>query len=240
MTQGVFFDLGGTLFSYRNVARATLPLLIDGAERLGLARKTDDIKQAYTQAGRDVNSHYAEQDYYLHSDFFVDTFRRFAEILGGSADDDTANWYLNTHREAIVNCLVLKEDCTETLAHLKEAGLYLSVVSNIDDDMLLPLIEREGLAQYFDHWTSSESAQSCKPHRGFFEHALELSGLDAASVLFVGDSPEHDIAGANAIGMRTALVSDGGMPPPLLVGRETVAPDHHLENLSELKAIIGG
>ena len=34
--KGFFFDLGGTLYSYRNVPRATAPLLIEAAERLGL------------------------------------------------------------------------------------------------------------------------------------------------------------------------------------------------------------
>ena len=236
--RGVFFDLGGTLFSYRNVARATLPLLVDAMGRLGIERDMAAVKDAYTQAGKDANLHYSQQDYYLHSDFFGTTFRRFGELLDAPIDDTLAGWYLEAHRVAIIDCLALKEDCIETLTHLKAADLYLSVVSNIDDDMLLPLVERESLQQFFHHYTSSEAARSCKPHRGFFEHALELSGLNAEEVLFVGDSPEHDIAGAHAVGMQTALVSDGGMPPPLLVGRETVAPDHTLDSLSDLIPLL--
>ena len=237
--RGVFFDLGGTLFSYRNVPRATVPLLFEAAERLGCARETDDIKQAYTQATSDVTTHYVDKAYYLHRDFFRDTFMRFADLIGGSHDDTVHRWYEQAHRVAIVDCLVLKEDCLDTLAYLKESGLYLSVVSNIDDDMLEPLIEREGLQHYLDHWTSSEAAQSCKPDRRFFEVALARSGLDAADVLFVGDSPEHDIIGAHAAGMRTALIVDGGMAPPLQTGREVVTPDLTIQTLAELKALVG-
>ena len=34
--KGVFFDLGGTLFSYRNVARTNIPILIDSVRRMNL------------------------------------------------------------------------------------------------------------------------------------------------------------------------------------------------------------
>lgn len=235
---GVFFDLGGTLFSYRNVSRATMPLLYEVAERLGFAPDSEQIKRAYAEAGRIVAANYASKSYYAHRDYFLDNLRQFATELGGECPQTVAEWYLEAHRVAIINCLVLKEDCIETLAHLRDAGLYLSIVSNIDDDMLKPLLERENLAQYFDHCTSSEAAQSCKPHRGFFDYALKLSGLQAHSVMFVGDSPEHDIVGANSVGFATALIADGGMPPPLATGRETVAADHTLAQLSDLKSLL--
>ncbi len=238
MTAGVFFDLGGTLFSYRNVPRATVPLLLEASRRLGLDPEPGAIKAAYTRAGQDIAEAYAERDYYLHADFFHDTFMRFAELLGGAHDEDVLAWYREAHRVAMIDCLELKEDCADTLAHLKDAGFYLSVVSNIDDDMLHPLIEREGLARWFDHWTSSEAAQSCKPHRRFFEHALELSGIEPGRVLFVGDSPEHDIVGASAIGMRTALIVDGGMEPPLQTGRGSAEPDYTIHSLSELRDVL--
>lgn len=235
--QGVFFDLGGTLFSYRNVPRVTVPLITEAVTRLGVTAGSEQVKNAYTQASRDMTFAYADRAYYLHADFFRDTFKRFAELLSAPHDDAVHNWYLEAHRAAIVDCLVLKDDCLDTLAHLKDLGLYLSVVSNIDDDMLTPLIEREGLARYFDHWTSSQEAQSCKPDRRFFEIALARSGLHAEDVLFVGDSPEHDIIGANALGMQTALITDGGLPPPLQTGRLNVSADHTISTLTELKQL---
>ena len=236
--KGFFFDLGGTLYSYRNVPRATAPLLIEAAERLGLTADFEDIKRAYNQAASDMTATYAAKSYYLHRDFFRDTFMRFAELVGGKPDDSVHAWYHDAHRTAIIDCLVLKEDCTATLSHLKDQGYYLSIVSNIDDDMLQPLVARAGLDEFFDHWMSSEAAQSCKPNRQFFEAALEKSGLDPDSVLFVGDSPEHDVAGAKAAGMNAALIIDGDMEPPLQTGRDTVAPDYTIHNLTELKELL--
>jgi len=238
VTRGVFFDLGGTLFSYRNVPRATVPLLLEAVERLGVTADAARIKSAYTVAGRDITEAYADRAYYLHRDFFHDTFMRFADLLGAPPDEAVHDWYREAHRSAMVDCLVLKEDCIPTLEALRGRNLYLSVVSNIDDDMLQPLIEREGLDRYFDHWTSSEAAQSCKPDRRFFEHALDLAGTAPDQVLFVGDSPEHDIVGAAAVGMRTVLIVDGGMPPPLQTGRVQVTPDHIIHSLIELPDLV--
>ena len=236
--QGIFFDLGGTLFSYRNVPRATVPLLFEAVARLGVARPHDRIKQAYAQATRDLTAAYADKAYYLHRDFFHDTFMRFASLIEAPHDEAVHTWYHEAHRVAIVDCLVLKEDCLDTLAQLQARGFYLSVVSNIDDDMLEPLIAREGLARFLDHWTSSEAARSCKPDQRFFEVALARAGLAPADVLFVGDSPEHDIAGARRAGMRTALIVDGGMPPPLQSGRDVVTPDHTIQALGQLTDIV--
>lgn len=236
--KGVFFDLGGTLFSYRNVPRATAPLLLEVVERLGLMTQYGNIKQAYNLATADATAAYADKSYYLHRDFFDDILLRFVVNVGGVHDDAVHNWYHDAHRAAITDCLVLKEDCIETLAALKAQRLYLSIVSNIDDDMLHPLVASTGLDIVCNHWTSSEAAQSCKPDGRIFEMALELSGLDPDSVLFVGDSPEHDVVGANTAGMKTALILNAGMEPPLQTGRETVAPDHTIHNLNELTRIL--
>ena len=124
------------------------------------------------------------------------------------------------------------------MEQLKDRGLYLSIASNIDHFMLEALIEREQLDALFDDWTSSEEAKSCKPHSAFFDHTQNKSGLDAGKILFVGDSPEHDILGAHTAGMRTALIAEPGVTAPLQSGKATVEPDHEIATLSDLLEII--
>lgn len=49
-----------------------------------------------------------------------------------------------------------------------------------------------------------------KPHRPVFEALRRALGLDgSARILMVGDSPEHDVSGAAAMGWATALVTGG-------------------------------
>ena len=49
-----------------------------------------------------------------------------------------------------------------------------------------------------------------KPHSAFFHHALTAAatGADARAVM-IGDSPEHDVCGAKAMGFSTLLVRTG-------------------------------
>lgn len=234
MFKGIFFDLGGTLVSYENVNRTHAPLLLEAGARVAPGRPPQAIKEAYGRAVQEVTAHYAEKDYYLHRDFFLDSFARCFELLEARADAATLSWYQQEHLARLRDCLVLKPDCHATLAALKARGLYLSVVSNIDDDMLEPIIAREALHTWLDHWTSSEAARSCKPHARFFEICLEKSGLAAHEVLFVGDSPEHDIDGAARMGMKTALIVNPGSEPPLQSGRARHAPDYVVEDLAAL------
>lgn len=48
-----------------------------------------------------------------------------------------------------------------------------------------------------------------KPHPAMYRIALERLGVNPSETLVVGDRPETDIAGAQAIGCRTALVLSG-------------------------------
>ena len=48
-----------------------------------------------------------------------------------------------------------------------------------------------------------------KPHAAMFEVALARLGLDAAHTLMIGDRLDTDIQGAQALGLRTALVLTG-------------------------------
>lgn len=236
--KGVFFDLGGTLFSYQGLGEGSVSVLQRGVEKLGLAYDAKSMLPVYGQATKETNARYMKQSYYLHRDLFRDAFALFAERIGSRANDEICDWFDDTQRDMLVEHMVLREDCLHTLESLKERGLYLSIVSNIDDSYLFPLVEKWELHQVLDHWTSSEEAQSCKPHARFFEVALEKASLDAEHVLFVGDSPEHDVNGASQMGMKTALIGEQGAAPPLQTGAKTASPDHTIETLAELKALV--
>ena len=239
MIKGVFFDLGGTLYTYKNIPTATAPLLHKALEKVGVVASKDQVKNAYLEATNLTIKEYSCKSYYLHESFFLAVFKSFIELLGGIAKNELNDWYIKSHRECIVNCLELKTDCISVLKTLKKKGVYISIVSNIDQDMLEPLIARDQLNKYLHHWTSSEKVKSCKPDKKIFQHALKLANLRAKEILFVGDSPEHDIAGASRLGMRTILITDGGMPPPLQSGVKKVTPDFTIKELSDILGVIG-
>ena len=151
----------------------------------------------------------------------------------------STSWgFYAAQRDALFGGLRLRDDCVDTLRRLRGRGLYLSIVSNIDDDYLLPMVEQSGLQELLDHWTSSEEARSCKPDPGFFHLALEKAGRSPEEVLFVGDSREHDIQGARNVGMTSVLIVEEGSPLALLGPGTDTEPHHEIRELSELLDLV--
>jgi HAD superfamily hydrolase (TIGR01509 family) len=231
----IFFDFGGTLFSYRGVqGRSFYPILLESLERLGVDAEPGDAGRAWRRASAEAYREHHPLDYYLHKDLFVDTFRRFALHVGGEASPADLEWYYETQRRMVVEGFALRPGCVEMLGRLRGAGLHVGIVSNIDDDYLLPMMERAELESHLDAWTSSEEARSCKPHAGIYEHALRKAGAVAERTVFVGDSPEHDIVGARRLGMRTVLIREDEVETPGAGAGEAAAPHHTVRELPEV------
>ena len=203
--RAVFFDLGGTLFSYRELPRTSVPLLREAARRLGVDDALDRGGAAYATAARSANENYLERAYYLHRDLFLDTYRVFVDRLGAKASDDFYEWIYDAQREIMITQVALRPDCLDTLKALRDRGLYVSIVSNIDDDYLHPMVENYGLSPLLDDWSSSEEAQSCKPDRGIFDHALQKAGCRPGEVARC--QAQSAWGRAREIGDRPRLVS---------------------------------
>lgn len=119
-------------------------------------------------------------------------------------------------------------DVKPALAALRDRGLALVVVSNWDCS-LPDWLERAGIAPLVDGAVSSAAVGSAKPAPAVFEAGLALAGCAAAEALFVGDSVDNDVRGAEAAGLRGVLVQREGEPPP---GVETV------RSLEEIAALL--
>ncbi len=158
----------------------------------------------------------ATRPFYLHRELFGEAFVAMARSLGGELRDDQVREAVDRQYAATIDAAVLRSDCLDTLGRLRDRGLHVQIVSNIDEEQLAGLVARLGLESAVDAATSSEAARSCKPDPGIYRFALERSGCSAEEVLFVGDTPAHDIAGPQSVGMSTAL----------LVAVRRPAPDH--------------
>jgi 2-haloalkanoic acid dehalogenase type II len=233
----VFFDFGGTLFSYRRVGGGTGRLIGDAVARLRIEAEPARIGLAYRDATRDAYRALQARPYYLHRDLFEDTWRRFAIGLGVAPDPDWTRWLVERQREIVTESFELREDCIATLGALRGAGLHVAIVSNIDDDYLEPMVERAGLADLLDDWTSSEEASSCKPHEAIYRYACAKASCAPEDVLFVGDSPEQDIAGARSVGMTTALIREPEAAPPGSGVGPAGEPHHEIAALAEVLSL---
>jgi len=105
------------------------------------------------------------------------------------------------------------EEVPEVLRAARALDLRLVVVSNWDVS-LHDVLAETGLAPLLDGVVTSAEVGSSKPDGGIFARGLALAGVDAHEALHVGDSVEHDIAGARAAGIAPVLVARNGSDPP--------------------------
>lgn len=101
----------------------------------------------------------------------------------------------------------LYDDVVPVLAELRARGLKLGLVSNggreIADFVAHHSLEVDcAVASRAHGWT--------KPHPSIFEAVLSQLEVAPAEAAMVGDSPEEDIAGAVALGMRAILIDREG------------------------------
>jgi putative hydrolase of the HAD superfamily len=87
------------------------------------------------------------------------------------------------------------------------------VVSNWDVS-LHDVLERTGLRPLVDAVVISAELGVAKPDPAIFAAALERLGVAAGDALHVGDSVEHDVAGARAAGIDAVLVARDGAEVP--------------------------
>ena len=97
----------------------------------------------------------------------------------------------------------LYEDTLPVLGALREHGLKIGLVSNTGRD-LNAFIAHHKLD--VDAAVSSGAHGKTKPHPAIFLAALEQLGVAAEEAAMVGDSPEDDVDGAKALGMRAFLI----------------------------------
>jgi putative hydrolase of the HAD superfamily len=99
------------------------------------------------------------------------------------------------------------------LARLRAAGARLAVVSNWDIS-LHDVLERTRLRALVDVVVISAELGAAKPDPAIFRAALDRLGATATEAIHVGDSVEHDVAGARAAGLEAVLVARNGAQAP--------------------------
>jgi HAD superfamily hydrolase (TIGR01549 family) len=98
-----------------------------------------------------------------------------------------------------------RKGLVEALDQLRSLGIVLGVLS---DYPALDKLEALGVARYFSLTlcTTESSINALKPRPEGFLVACQRWGLNPEEVLYVGDRPEVDGAGALAAGLRCAII----------------------------------
>jgi phosphoglycolate phosphatase len=122
----------------------------------------------------------------------------------------------------------------EGLAALRAAGLRLACITNKPTAFARPLMERKGLAGFFDHAFGGDAFPLKKPDPMPLVEACKALAKAPAQTLMVGDS-SNDATAARAAGCPVVLVRYGynhGEPV------EAAGADALVDRLDELPALL--
>ncbi|MBT4519996.1 MAG: HAD family hydrolase [Halieaceae bacterium] len=102
------------------------------------------------------------------------------------------------------HAVVLYEEALDVLQLL--ARTYtLGALTNGNAD-----VYKTDAGEYFDFAFLAEELNASKPAPDMFHAALRHSGVSAEQIIHVGDNPDHDIAGAQSVGMHTIWMNSQG------------------------------
>lgn len=114
----------------------------------------------------------------------------------------------------------------ESLLALRAKGIKVCIVSN-SEGKLRSLFTELAILECFDHVVDSALVGVEKPDPKIFQIACELSGVTAQNSIHLGDTVATDVDGANAAGVRTALIDPWGhyndLYPELLRVKDVVS-----------------
>ena len=152
-------------------------------------------------------------------DCFQGVFRQL------SLDGDAAS-----AAKATIRDMGLREAYPDALEMMPQiqARWKTGVLSNADEDYLLPLLDRVGWR--FDGVLSSERARAYKPLPAPFVQIMAELDVSSDETIYVGDTPYDDILGAKNVGMKAAWINRYEASPDPKFPK----PDYEVRNLSEL------
>ncbi|MHC4473553.1 MAG: HAD family hydrolase [Planctomycetota bacterium] len=233
--RGVLFDYGNTLIPF---GRAEVDRIADALVRFFLeeipiveeTRVREALDAAWVTLYRQRLETLTESD---PRDVTRLTFR----ALGAEASEDghVARGIETTH-DAFVAAVTPGDGAARTLEALAARGLPLGLVSNYSlGSAIRSSLETLGLGPRLSSVLVSADIGLVKPHPEVFLEGARMIGLEPAEILFVGDNLRADIAGAAAVGMRTAHITQhlaGALHTE--ENAADVRPDLVLEHITDL------
>lgn len=142
--------------------------------------------------------------------FFREVNARIIEHLGLEPEPDVLD-AIHAEYEKGVAWKVYPE-AAGILKSLRREGYHLGVISNASHS-LPAILQKLGLAEYFDTITYSFDVGAEKPDIRIFRRAVAQANVMEERCVHVGDSFEADYLGARRAGLHAVLVCRDGEPP---------------------------
>lgn len=213
----------------------TIPWLVPTLEReLGEDFRLDAFIEAYMKVLSEID---AERRAAAIEITCSERFRRTLERLSpaGASLGALAEALTRAHMAGVRSVTAAPPAYAAIVPRLAQR-YRLGLLSNFDDARAgREILADTGVSDHFEVVVLSAEVRLRKPNPEIFRGLLRRLELAPGDVLFVGDSPREDVAGARAAGVPVVWLSEnkGEFPP------DVEAPDFTIGNLTELPALLG-
>jgi putative hydrolase of the HAD superfamily len=209
--QAVTIDFWNTLYDSsggegRDAERARV--VLHHAERLGQPIQLAALKAAQKAAWEHFNRVWREEHRTPPTRTMVEFYWR---ELGVNADAEAIDGVTHIFSEGVLNHPPsLLTGVAEALEELTRV-LGMKHIALISDTAFSPgrvlrqIMERDGIAQYFNVFSFSDETGVSKPNPLAYQTALVGAPCTLAASVHIGDIERTDIAGAKALGMKAIL-----------------------------------
>lgn len=215
---------------------STIPWIMPTLEEaLGPGLEPETFMRAYLSVIEEVN---AERD---REDIEITCAERFTRTLArmGLGEDDRlhtlAEALTRTHMNGVRSVTAAPSNRVEAVRTLSR-HYRLGLLSNFDDSHAgHQIVSDTGVSSLFEAVVISADVGIRKPNPAIFERIITMLGLSAGDILFVGDTPVADVAGAKRVGMAAVWINRKGEPMP----EGIPTPDIEVSDLAELPGLLG-
>lgn len=204
-------------------------------EAHGFPQSLEDIERAYDVQGQrlwDIWSRGVDIDEESQMGIVLSELG----ITTDTVDDGLKENLLDVYHEVLARVPPVPFDgADQLLGGLRERGLSLAIISNTGRTggaFFRGLLEKFGLARYFNVMVFSDEARIRKPNKEIFLGTLKTLRVSPEEAIHVGDDSDTDVVGAKNAGMKGVLLLVPGRDP------ERGDPDFVVKKLSEILDIV--
>jgi putative hydrolase of the HAD superfamily len=228
--KAILFDIDDTLFSTTEFARRARQNAVRAMIEAGLEVPEEVVLKELDEVLREFSSNYEHHfDKLLQRLRPPELARRNPALIVAAG---VAAYHDTKFRE-----LAPFDDVVPLLADLGDAGIRVGVITHGWTVKQAEKLVRLGLVPYLDPKAIfiSDQIGISKPNPKLYQVALQDLGLEPSEVMYVGDSPEHDVVPPQSLGMVTVWAERASKHTLEGTG---IVPDHVVSDFDALRRIL--
>lgn len=228
--KAILFDVDDTLFSTTEFARRARTNAVRAMVQAGLDLPEEVVLRELDEVLAEFSSNYEHHFDKLLQRLRPQCLQRTNPALIVAAG--VAAYHDTKFRE-----LAPFDDVYPLFTDLKRIGMRLGIVTHGWTVKQAEKLVRLGLVPYLDPRAVfiSDQIGISKPNPKLYATAVRDLDLEPREVMYVGDSPEHDIAPPKSIGMVTVWARRAAKHT---LEKSGIVPDHVVSSFDELRRIL--